>query len=108
MLKSGPITDPDRLFNDLSIHIGDKYMQIGNELGLQYNYLENELHTEALTIKPTNQKAMKMLHLWHKYVVDDNFTYSVLAAALEKHGLRRCADEYCYSTGNCMNSLCMS
>ena len=46
-----------------------------------------------------NRKALKMLQLWRDSVGEDNCTYSVLAAALEKHGYRRCAYKYCYITG---------
>ena len=49
-----------------------------------------------------SKKALKMLQLWQQSVDKDDFTYSVLAAALEKRGFRNCAHNYCYtsSTGN--------
>ena len=43
-----------------------------------------------------NKKAIRMLQLWQQSVDEDNFTYSVLAAALEKHGFRSSAYKYCY------------
>ena len=46
-----------------------------------------------------NKKASRMLQLWRDSVSEDNCTYSVLAAALEKHGYQRCAYKYCYITG---------
>ena len=53
-----------------------------------------------------SNKAMKMLHLWRDSVSEEDCTYSVLAAALEKHGFLLYAHKYCYdvpSTGNHMN-----
>ena len=107
---SGQITDSDRLFNNISIEICTKYTELGIELGLQSKVLTNELETGAFVMLPGNRKAMKMLQLWRDSVskVKVNFTYSVLAAALEKHGFHRCAYEYCYtSIGNHMEFLCM-
>ena len=55
-----------------------------------------------------SKKAMKMFHLWRDSVGEDKFTYSVLAAALEKQGFLLCAQKYCYdvpSTGNHMNII---
>ena len=95
-MKSGQITDPDRLFNDISLHICDKYMQIGLELGLSIEVLTSELETGIFVLLQGKRKALKMLQLWRDSVGEDKFTYSVLAAALEKHGLRRCAHQYCY------------
>ena len=94
VVKSGQITDPDLLFNALSLHICDKYMQIGIELGLGIEVLTNELEFKMLQER---RKALKMLQLWRDSVNEDKCTYSVLAAALEKHGLRRCAQQYCYN-----------
>ena len=65
-------------------------------------------------MKPASEKAMKMLHLWKCCSDEERFTYAVLAAALEKWGLKICAEQYCYtSTGNHMHEhtlsyLCMS
>ena len=94
VVKSGQITDPDRLFNDLAVHICDKYMQIGIELGLGIEVLTSELETVILRER---RKALRMLQLWRDSVSEDKCTYSVLAAALEKHGLSRCAQQYCYN-----------
>ena len=103
-MKSGPITDPDRLLNDLSAYIYDKYTEIGIELGLDYRVLRNELETGEFTMHQGSKKALKMLQLWRNSVKEDNFTYAVLAAALEKHGFGHCANKYCYtSIGNHMN-----
>ena len=44
-----------------------------------------------------SKKAMKMLQLWRDSVDKDDFTYSRLAAALEKNGFLRLAHNYCYS-----------
>ena len=106
-MKSSKITNPDRLFNDLSIDICDKYTEIGLELGLEGKVLRNELETGKFTMQQGNKKAIKMLQLWQQSVDEDNFTYSVLAAALEKHGFRSSAYKYCYisSIGNNINTL---
>ena len=98
MVKSGPIKDPDRLFKDVSKDIGDKYEDVGIDLGVAYQTLQNELEIVPFNMLPVNKKAMKMLHLWKKYITEEELTYSVLAAALEKNGLRHCADKYCYTT----------
>ena len=95
-IKSGQITDPDYLFNDLSDEIGDKYLKIGLELKLTYKSLTNALDTGVFQMKPANEKAMKMLHLWKESATEETFTYAVLAAALEKYGLKSCAEEHCY------------
>ena len=99
VIKSGQITDPDRLFNELAYVIGNKYLEIGIELGLEGNVLSNELEMGKFMMVQGNKKALKMLQLWRESVREDNCTYSVLAAALEKHGYRRCAYKYCYITG---------
>ena len=95
-VKPGRITDSDRLFNELSKHIGKKYSDIGYELGLGYDCLENELETGIYEMKPADKKAMKMLQLWKKSATKE-FTYAVLAAALEKWELKSCAEKYCYT-----------
>ena len=102
-MMSGQIADPNRLFNNLAHDIQDKYMEIGTELGLEYKVLTNELETGKFTMLQGNKKAMKMLQLWRDSVAEDDLTYSVLAAALEKHGFLRCAHKYCYSKGNQIN-----
>ena len=96
IIKSGPIEDPDRLFNNLAKHIGDMYKEVGVDLGLSFKELESELETGALAMKPASKKALKMLHIWKDS--EEDLTYSKLAAALEKNGLTRCADKYCYTT----------
>ena len=99
VVKSGPISDPDRLFNDLSLKICDKYTQIGIELGLQIEVLTDELETGKFATMKGSEKALRMLQLWKNNSVDeDNFTYSVLSAALVKHGFRRWAHKYCYTS----------
>ena len=97
-VKPGQITDSDRLFNELSKHISKKYSDIGIELGLGFDYLENELETGIYENKSADKKAMKMLHLWKKSATEENFTYAVLAAALEKWELNSCAEKSCYTT----------
>ena len=107
-MKSGQITDPDSLFNDLSLEIHNKYKEVGIALGLQYKVLTNELESGVMLMGKDSNKAMKMLHLWRDSVSEDDFTYSVLAAALEKQGFLLCAQKYCYdvpSTGNHMSIL---
>ena len=104
VVKSGQITDPDRLFNDLALDVCDKYMEIGIELGLQGNVLTNELETGKFIMLQGNRKALRMFQLWRDSVDEDKCTYSVLVAALEKHGFQCCAQKYCYiSIGNHMN-----
>ena len=97
-MKSGQITNPDRLFNDLSKDIGKNYSDIGYELGLTFNVMENELETGIYEMKPAPMKAMKMLQLWKESVTQEKFTYAVLADALEEKGLKRYAEKYCYTT----------
>ena len=99
-MKSGQIKDSDRLFNDLSVHICDKYIELGIELGLEHKVLTNELETGKFTMLQGSKKAMMMFQLWRDSVAEDDFTYSVLAAALEKHGFLRCALKYCYTDTN--------
>ena len=94
IVKSGQITDSDRLFNDLSEHIGENYDTIGLELGLSYKVLQHEVGSTTLP----RRKAMKMLQLWKDSANKEEFTYAVLAAALEKWGLKSCAEEHCYTT----------
>ena len=79
-------------------NIGDKCMQVGINLGLAYQKLQNELETVQFNTLPVNNKAMKMLQLWKDSVAEEDLTYSKLAAALEKNGLTHCADKYCYTT----------
>lgn len=80
--------------------ISDKYEEVGLELGLPYNVLRSELESGVYMMYPGHKKATRMLHLWRESCDKENFSYSVLAAALEKHGLQRCAQEYCYTTDN--------
>ena len=98
VVKSGQITDPDRLFSDIANYIYDNYINIGIELGLKFNVLENELETGQMRTLQGSKKALKMLQLWRESVKDNDLTYSVLAAALEKHGFENCADKYCYTS----------
>ena len=100
-MKSGQITDPDRLFNNLAINISDKYIEIGLELGLEGKVLTNELETGKFTMLQGNKKAIRMLQLWQQSVKEDDFTYSVLGTALEKHGFKKCAHKYCYASSIC-------
>ena len=93
VIKSGLITDSDRMFKDLALVIHDKFMEIGLELGLEYPTLCNELEV----MKKGSDKAMKMLQLWKQSIIGDNFTYSVLATALEKHGHKQAAHKFCYT-----------
>ena len=98
VVKSGQINNPDRMFNDLSFVIHDKYMEIGVDLGLGYDYLHNQLETPGVSVTETgNKKAMKMLKLWQQFIDKDHFTYSVLATALEKYGFRDAARNFCYT-----------
>ena len=97
VVKSGQINDPDRMFNDLSFVIHDKYMEIGVELGLNYQYLHNELETGMSVTERGNKKAMKMLQLWQQSINKYHFTYSVLATALEKYGFHDAARTFCYT-----------
>ena len=96
--RVGPITEPDRLFNDIAVIISDEYTKIGTELGLQSEVLHDELETGILKMERGSKKALKMLQMWRNSVSEDKCTYSVLATALIKHGLQRCAYKYCYTT----------
>ena len=95
LVKSGQITDYEHLFTQLGLRIGDKYMQVGTELGLQHIVLKDKLETGASVMFCASRRATDMLHYWHENAVE-GFTYSRLAGALEKHGLEQCAYEYCY------------
>ena len=99
-MKCGEITEPDKLFVDLIGYIGysEMHIKIGVALGLQYKDLWDELETGIVKMWKGSDKALKMLQLWKKYVTEDDFTYSVLAAALEKHGFYDCALKYCYTS----------
>ena len=106
IVKFGQITDHDHLFKDIAKCIyNNKYIQVGTNLGLKYNVMENELETGRFSMQTGDIKAMEMLHLWRKSVHEDKCTYSVLAAALEKEDFKNCAYEYCYTTGNQMQYL---
>ena len=104
VVKSGQITDHDRLFNDISIKICDKYTEVGIELGLKGEVLTDELETGIFKMEKGSKKALKMLQLWQQSVDKDDCTYSVLASALEKHGFQRCAHKYCYTV---TKSICI-
>ena len=95
VVKTGPIKDPDRLFNNVAMDIGSKYKEVGVDLGLSYKRLENELDSGVLAMQPASKKAFKMLQLWKDSVAEEDSTYSKLAAALEKNDLNRCASMYC-------------
>ena len=107
-MKSGQITDPDSLFNALSLEIHDNYKKVGIALGLQYKVLTDELESGVMLMGKDSNKAMKMLHLWRDSVSEEDCTYSVLAAALEKQGFLRCAQKYCYAVpkGNEVGRYC--
>ena len=68
VVKSGLITDSDRMFKDLALVIYNDFMEIGLELGLTYQTLCNELESE----KKRSDKAMKMLQLWKQSIIGDN------------------------------------
>ena len=90
--------DADRLFSDLAVEISDKYTKIGIELGLPSEVLRDELETGELRMKKGSKKALRMLQLWKQSVNAENFTYSVLAAALVKCGFQHCAEKYLYTS----------
>ena len=102
MLKSGQISDPDCLFTNIAKHVIERYTEVGIQLGLKGEVLTNELETGEFRMLKGSRKALKMLQLWRQSVTEDEFSYSVLAAALEKEGFKNCADKYCYTTGNHM------
>ena len=97
VVKSGQITQPNRLFNDLALELSEKYLEVAIELGLSGKVVTNALESGTFKMLRGSEKALKMLQLWRDSVDEDNFTYSVLAAALENHGLRKIADKYCYT-----------
>ena len=88
--KSDKITKSDCLFNNLALDISESYIQIGVELGLEYDKLIDELETGIFMTKRGSEKAMKMFQLWKKSVSEDDFTYSALATALEKCRFQHC------------------
>ena len=103
-MKFSKITDPDHLFNNIAKKLFESYTKVGIQLGLTYNVLTctDELETGEFKLWQGSRKAQKMLQLWQRSVTEDDCTYSVLASALEEHGHRNCAYEYCYTTGNYM------
>lgn len=98
VLKGGPIQDFSKLFNDLGMDISDKYEEVGLELGLPYNTLRSELESGHTLMLQGHKKATRMLHLWKESADEESFTFKVLAAALEKRGLQRCAYDHCYTS----------
>ena len=106
-VKSEQIVDPDRLFNDLSFVISEKYKVIGVDLGLNYQLLCNELETGKYEMKRGNEKAMKMLQMWQQSTShsEDRFTYSVLATTLEKYGFHDAARRFCYCNTKVTSNL---
>ena len=102
-MKCGPITDHDLLFNDLALEIHTKIEEIGIALGLSSTILTDELETGRFANQQGSKKAFKMLTLWRDSVSGDMCTYSVLAAALKKHGFKRCALKYCCNKLSCIN-----
>ena len=103
-MKSGKITDPDRLFNIIAVTISQKVKEIGIELGLSDKVLTDELETGKLAMEQGSKKAMKMFQLWQQSVDEDKLTYSLLATALENQGFTNTANKFCYTssilTGN--------
>ena len=97
VVKTGHITDPDCLFNNLALDICNNYMKIGIELGLPYQVLWDELETGEFKMLQGSTKAIRMLQIWKQSVAEDSLTFSVLAAALEKHGFLSSAHKYCYT-----------
>lgn len=97
IIKLGPITD-HKLFNDMAMDIGDKYEEVGLELGVPYKVLRSELESGPFMMMQGHKKATRMLHLWREAQGEDDCTFKALAAALEKRGLQRCAHNYCYTT----------
>ena len=96
VVKPGSIKEPDSLFNQLAKNIGDKYKQVGIDLGLTFMDLHNQLETGHTLMLPANEKALKMLMLWRDNSLEKDFTYVILATALENHGLTSFADKHCY------------
>ena len=82
----------------MSKDIGDKFEDVGIDLGVAYQTLQNELEMVQFNTLPVNKKAMRMLQIWKASVAEEDLTYSKLAAALEKYDLKYCADKYCYTT----------
>ena len=99
IIKPGSITD-DKLFNDIAMDIADKYEEVGLELGVPYKVLRSELESGPFMMMQGHKKATRMLHLWRETQDDNSCTFKVLAAALEKRGLQRCAQTYCYTSVN--------
>ena len=97
IIKPGPIMD-DKLFNDMAMDISDKYEEVGLELGVPYKVIRSELESGPFMMMQGHKKATRMLHLWREAQGEDGCTFKELATALEKRGLQRCAQEYCYTT----------
>ena len=95
-MKPGSIEEPDRLFKDLAQEIGAKYEEVGIDLSLTFRDLHNALDTGSSATLPAHKKALNMLMLWRDKSPEKDFTYAILATALEKNELQRFADKYCY------------
>ncbi len=92
MVKPGKV-EGDRVLRKLSQELGDKWMDVGIELGLKYDDLKNTIEDDPKI--PHKRKPMDMLQTWKKSAGDD-FTYQTLATALENVGLNTCAQTHCY------------
>ena len=96
VVKPGSINNPDIMFKELAQDIGNKYTQVGIDLGLTFQDQQNALDTGPYAMLPADQRALKMLNLWREQSLDKDFTYSILATALENNRLKRSAEKYCY------------
>ncbi len=89
--KSGKISDS--VLMKVSKDLGDKWMEVGVELGIEFSILRNTIEDD--TKIPHTRKPMEMLQKW-KSLARDDFTYETLATALEEVDLKTCALTHCY------------
>ena len=92
LMCQSDITDRDLM--SISHACGSKYVDLGIGLGLNYSTIMNRLG--AHEGKSEHLKAFEVLQEWKSR----DFSYDVLAQALEDIGLGRTALKYCYASDN--------
>lgn len=94
ILKEGKIAGGDKFLMDLAREIGGKWEEVGVALGVGFKALKSVMSSEGA--KSDHMKAFYMLQEWSDRAAE-NFTYEMLASALESAGLNTCAHEHCYT-----------
>ena len=89
VLRSEDISDKTLI--EISKKVGSKYLDLGIHLGLDNNTVQNAIGNET----PDYKKSFQVLQDWKKRAGND-FTFTVLAKALEDMGLTTDAQQFCY------------